>query len=184
MDAAFEQASFKNSKLHEMGRLGRPHGVHGEVHMWPHNGSSELLVAGRTIQVGPDSAHLMPLTIEGCRSDAKGPIVRFAEIADREQAAALNGQCWFERREDFAPLEAGEFYVADLMGCRVHTKARGEVGKIVDLCTAGGMDYLVIETAGGERLVPHRPEFLIDIDLAAQVVTIADIGGLLDDEFF
>ena len=71
-----------------IGRFGRAHGVRGEIRFWPFNRDSELLAGPRSIEVGQNAQRLQTWKLERIRFDAKGAVVRFADINDRDVVGA------------------------------------------------------------------------------------------------
>lgn len=166
--------------LVEFGRFGRPHGVRGEVRFWPYNPDSPLLVEGRTIRVGRDPRHSKDAALEAVRFDPKGVVVKLARIDDRDTAAALTHQRWYEPRDAFPPAEDDEIYVADLIGLTARTHDGIELGKIIDVLDTGPTDVLVIRGRGRTQLVPNVADFVRRMDLDRREVIITPIDGLLD----
>jgi 16S rRNA processing protein RimM len=159
------------------GRFGRPHGLRGEVRLWPDNPATPLLCRGRAIQVGPESGPEARYEIEGVRRDAQGPLVRLAGVADRDAAAALTDRFWFEPREAFEPAGEDEYYVADLVGLRARTEDGRALGEVRDVWNFGGGDILVIRDERHEHLVPFAGTHVVRVEGGEVVVRVDD-----DDE--
>lgn len=164
-----------------LGRIGRPHGVQGEVRVWPHSVATASLAVGRTLHIGRSPTATRAYVIDRLRRDAKGTIVRFADCPDRESVEPLNGAEWFARRADFAPLRRDEVYVADLVGLAVSTVEGDPVGVIVDVLQVGPADLLVIRQGAREHLVPNVAPFVERLDPSAGIAVLRPIPGLLGD---
>lgn len=164
-----------------IGRFGRPHGVRGDVRFWPYNLATDLVVTGAVARVGmrPESAR--PLRITDARRDAKSHVVRFAEVTDRDEVAALTGQVWYAERSVFPAPESDEVYVVDLIGLPVRTTEGVALGHLTDIRALGGGEMLVIRDGARERLVPNVDAFVERLDPAAGEVVIRPIEGLLED---
>jgi 16S rRNA processing protein RimM len=108
--------------------------------------------------------------------------MRFAEIADRTAAEALNGAVLFAR---VAPDEqtgvADEYFDHQLCGLTATSTAGIDLGPVTDVVHLPGQDLLAIATAAGERLVPFVAALVPTVDLAGGRVIVADLPGLLDD---
>ena len=163
------------------GRVGRPHGVRGELRFWPLNSLTTLLAPGRSVQLGHRPDACRSFVIEECRQDPKGYFVRLAGMADREKAAELTGFTWYEPRAAFPQLDDDEVYIADLIGLPVRTEAGEHLGTVVDVWQAGAADVLVIRGPKGEHLVPNVDAFVTRLDPGAGEVVIRPIPGLLDE---
>lgn len=163
----------------ELGVIGRPHGVRGDVRLWPHNSRTGLLEAGRTLSVGAHQGTVRDLTVKRIRRDAKGPIVTFEGIFDRDVAKTLTGQRWFESRDDFPALASDEIYIADLIGLRARLEDGSEIGEVAEVWTATATDIIVIRDGEREHLVPNVAEFVRRMDLEKGEIVIRPIEGLL-----
>jgi 16S rRNA processing protein RimM len=163
------------------GRLGRPHGVRGALRIWPFNVDTDLIRAQRPLTIGRSPKRTRTLTIRSARRDAKGWIVTFDGIIDRDAAAHLTNATWFETREDFGHTADDEVFIADLVGLAVSTESGEALGTIKDVWQAGAADVLVIRGARGEHLVPNVPEFVLRLDPANPPAIIRPIDGLLGE---
>ena len=177
------------------GRLGRPNGVSGAVRLWPQNSQTALVRPGARLCVAPprDDAQLDRLelpdalvasyTITAVRRDAKGFIVRLAEVKSREEAQALNLHLWVARREDFGALEDDELYFADLIGARGVLDDGRSIGELLDILHNGATELLLFSgpEGGGEVMVPYVLDvFILKVDVAARLVTVRAVPGLLE----
>ena len=59
---------------------------------------------------------------------------------------------------------------------------RDRLGQVTDVLHLPAQDLLVIEANGGEHLVPFVGELVPEVDLDQGTLTIAEPGGLLDDQ--
>jgi 16S rRNA processing protein RimM len=160
-----------------LGRLGRPHGLRGELvlHLFnPHGVGVESLCLPVPIELvqGERRQHRRLLA---SRPFQEGSLVCFEGVETREAAAALTGCELHVPRALLPPPEPGETYVEDLVGCAVvdqHGRARGVVqGAFWN----GAQDVLTIaDDAGAELLVPAVPEFLLEVDLEGRRLVIDD----------
>jgi 16S rRNA processing protein RimM len=147
-----------------VGVLGRPHGVHGEMMLRPHDRSGRaldrvrrllLVVGGRP--VGYDVTALRPV--------AGGYLVRLAGVGDREAAAALTLAEVRVPRAVLPPLGPGEYYVEDVVGCAVDDETGRPLGVVRGTFWNGAHDVAtVIADDGRERMIPLVPDFVLAVD--------------------
>ena len=163
-----------------LGRFGRPHGVRGEIRFWAFNQDTVLVKAKRTVRVGTKSTDTTEYSIERVRSDAKGALVKFEGLSDRDEAKALTNRFWFEQRDVFPTLEKDEVYFVDLIGLVAFTEDGEEIGRVKDVLDVGPSEILVIDRGGREVMVPNVEQFVPRIDLDAGQVIIRPIEGLID----
>src|SRR5271170_2102636 len=130
-----------------VGRIGRPHGVRGDVVVGVRTDEPELRFAQGS-RLDTDPIGVGPLTVAGFRWHSGDLLVRFKEINDRTAAAELGGT-WL--LVDSAVLGAlddpDEFRDGDLVGLTVRTVSGIVVGTVADVLHHG-QDILVIDPAG------------------------------------
>jgi 16S rRNA processing protein RimM len=164
-----------------LGVLGRAHGVRGELVFRPHNPAGvriEDLDLPLAVQLRAPSGALHPAEVASARPfGAEGSLVRLAGLGDRDLAARFTNHEVHVPRAALPPLEPGEFYVADLIGCRVQDVAGQDRGVVRQAYWNGSHDILEIrDAAGGELLIPAAGDFLREVDLAARRLVIDDPG--------
>src|SRR5205823_4319064 len=128
------------------------HGIHGEVRLQLFAESGDSLARNRALFVGGRE-----LTLESVRDGGATAIARFAGIADRSAAEALRGSLVEIDRSALPPLEAGEYYHADVIGLPAVDRDGKAVGTVVSVENYGAGDLLEIEAESGKRsLIPFR----------------------------
>jgi 16S rRNA processing protein RimM len=94
-------------------------------------------------------------------------------ISDAELLTGLEVRVPLAER---APLEAGEFFQSDLIGCEVVEHASGaRIGFVTDWDDGGGTGLLVVE---GDLLIPFARAICVEIDPAAKRIAVELPPGL------
>lgn len=165
-----------------VGRIGRPHGIRGDVVVGVRTDEPELRFA-RGSRLDTDPADLGPLTVAGIKWHSGELLVRFEGIGDRDAAAELRGTWLTVDSATIAPPEdPDEFHDTDLVGLSVRTVDGTQVGTVDDVLHSG-QDVLVIRSADGrEVMVPFVKPLVPDVDIPAGVLTIDPPEGLLNVE--
>jgi|SRR5271163_1186467 len=165
-----------------VGRIGRPHGVRGDVVVGVRTDEPELRFAPGS-RLDTDPIGVGPLTVAGHRWHSGDLLVRFKEINDRTAAAELGGT-WL--LVDSAVLGAlddpDEFRDGDLVGLTVRTVSGIVVGTVADVLHHG-QDILVIDPAGAsgaQILIPFVKAIVPEVDIAGGVLVIDPPEGLLN----
>ena len=160
-----------------VGRIGRPHGLAGEVGL---DGCSltpdELQRVGTFTWQRRDSAS-RPLTVAAVRPAIPRLLVRFDGVRDRDEAAALtNGELMAERSAlpDPGP---GLAYTFQLIGMRVETEEGRVLGTLEDIVATGAHPIYVVQGAR-ELLVPSTPEIVRHVDFDGGVIKVTLPAGL------
>lgn len=149
------------------GRIGRPHGLDGSVHVT--RPQPALLDAGRRLLVGDREDEI----VRRAGTDER-PIVRLAGCTTRAEAEALRGVDLHVPRTEAPALEADEWWPEQLEGCVVHDGER-EVGRVRRLLALPSCEVLEVaraEDAGGALLVPLIRDAVREVDVAARRIDV------------
>ena len=163
--------------LVRIGRMGRTHGVQGEVNL---DGASltplELHAIRRFVWRRAGAAERV-LTLLAARPALARMLVRFEGVTVREQAAELtNGELWAER-EALPDPGPGTAYTFQLVGLRVETEEGRMLGVIAEVISTGAHPVYAVRGAR-ELLVPGAPGVVKRVDLEAGLMVVALPAGL------
>ena len=163
-----------------VGRIGRAHGVRGEVLVDVRTDDpGTRFAAGTTLATEP--AERGPLTVLAARRHSGRYVVAFAGVTDRGAAEALRGTALVVDSAELEPIDdPDEFHDAELIGLRVETLDGAPVGELVDIVHGPASDLLVVRVERREVLVPFVREIVPTVDVAAGRVVIDPPGGLLE----
>ncbi len=163
-----------------VGRIGRPHGILGEVTVEVRTDEpDERFVPGTEVLV--DS---VPRLIASAHWHGNTLLLRFLGVDDRDAAEELrNRLIEVERAEDARPDEPDAFYDSALRGCAVQDVAGLGIGVVEDVVHLPGQDLLSVRLNDDrEVLVPFVNAIVPAIDIDARIVTINPPPGLLDTD--
>ena len=170
------------SSLVVLGRLMKPHGIKGAIRVEYYAESPELLEKPLMLRAGRFAPR--PVRIKEWSLWKDQLILTIDGIEDRTQAEQMRGQELLIDASFLPEADDDEPYLRDLLGLTVKLENGKVVGELEDIDFPAGQEMWVIrapEADGGyEILLPAVPEFVLDIDLSAEVVTIAPPEGLLE----
>ena len=170
------------SSLVVLGKLMKPHGIKGAIRVEYYAESPELLEKPLMLRAGRFAPR--PVRIREWSLWKDQLILSIEGVNDRTQAEQMRGQELLIDASHLPAAEDDEPYVRDLLGLTVKLEDGEVVGELEDIDFPAGQEMWVIrapESEGGyEVLLPAVPEFVLDIDLDAEVVTIAPPEGLLE----
>jgi 16S rRNA processing protein RimM len=165
-----------------VGRIGRAHGIKGEVSVELRTDEPELRLAPGAV-LATEPAAVGPLTIATGRVHSGRLMLRFEGVSDRSGAEALRNTLLIaEVDPEETPEDPEEFYDHQLIDLDVVTVDGREVGRISEISHLPYQDLLVVRRpGGGEVLIPFVGEIVPEIDLEEQRVVIDPPPGLLDE---
>jgi 16S rRNA processing protein RimM len=159
----------------EVGRVLRPHGVHGEVVVEPYSdlperfeAGAELLSAGRRV------------TVETVRPHRGGLLVRFEGVPDRDAAEVLRGSVLEIARAAVPEAPEGTWYYFELVGCLCHDRREGALGEVTDVIEDGGGVLLDVHDGGRRVLVPFVRDFVRRVDPESRRIELDLPEGLVE----
>jgi 16S rRNA processing protein RimM len=149
-----------------VGRIGRPHGLRGEVTVVPD--SVDHFVPGSLLEAASGRV----LTVKAARPYRdKGLIVAFEGISDRTAADLLRGETLTIDAAERRDLEEGEYWADDLIGLEVVDPSGNPVGIITGV-VFGPQDRLV---------VGFGDQTQIEVPFAADLVGEPESGSIVID---
>ncbi|MFJ1582710.1 ribosome maturation factor RimM [Streptomyces sp. NPDC088197] len=165
-----------------VGRIGRAHGIKGEVSVEVRTDEPELRLAPGAV-LATDPAATGPLTIATGRVHSGRLMLRFEGVADRTAAEALRNTLLIaEVDPEQTPEDPEEFYDHQLIDLDVVTVDGREVGRIAEISHLPYQDLLIVRRPDGtEVLIPFVGEIVPEIDLEEQRAVIDPPPGLLDE---
>jgi 16S rRNA processing protein RimM len=167
-----------------VGRIGKAHGIRGEVTVEVRTDEPDRRFAlGTTVRVerpGGGAAPWPALTVATSRWHQATLLLRFEEISDRTAAESARGLMLHATvAADESPDDPEEFYDHQLVGLAaedVDGAALGEVTAVLH----GAQDLLQVHTPDGrDALVPFVAALVPEVDLAGGRVVVADRPGLV-----
>jgi 16S rRNA processing protein RimM len=167
-----------------VGRVGRPHGIRGELTVQVHTDDPDLRFAPGSV-LATQPAERGPLTISSCRWHSGRLLVRFAGYADRTTAEDLRGTLLVMDSAEVGPTAGpDEFHDYELIGLEVATVTGDPVGVVTDVLHQG-QNLLVVRPAPDhcgreEILVPFVAAIVPEVDVKAGRLVIDPPPGLLD----
>lgn len=165
--------------LVRVARVGRPHGIRGEVYLDRTSLTASELEQVRTYTWRGERGDSKPVVVEAVRPADRRLLATLAGVKSREQAALLTrGDLWAEADRLPAP-EPGEAYAFQLVGMSVVTEDGRTLGAVADIIETGAHPVYVVR---GERemMLPAIAPFVQNVDFESGRITVRLIPGLED----
>jgi 16S rRNA processing protein RimM len=163
-----------------IGRIGRPHGVRGEVTIEVRTDDPDLRFAPGAVLL-TDPADRGPLTIAASRWHRDVLLLAVEGVESREAAELLRNTLLLVETSTLPALDdPDDYYDHQLVGLTARLTDGTALGEVVAVSHEGG-DLLVVERPdAGELLVPFVRAIVPTVDLAAGSLVVDPPEGLLD----
>lgn len=154
-----------------IGEVLKPQGVRGEVKVKPYAANQDDFHYWKTLYIEKDGGYapvksscsrvhdgFAYLTLEGC--------------ASMDDAEKLRGVKLYIDREHANPLEEGEVYISDLVGCEAVDEQGNVIGTLTDVLQYGTVDTYVFKTKQGSLMAPALKAVFPEVDVAAKRISV------------
>lgn len=156
-----------------VGRVAKAHGIRGEVSIEILSDHPERFAVGALL--GHRDAQL---TVETVRPHQGRLLVKFEEVADRNDAERLRGAMLTVPSAERLPLPEGRYYPSDLVGLDVVAADGTTLGRFARVVESPAHDLWAVAVGAREVLVPAVEAFIVSVDLPARRITLDPPEGL------
>jgi 16S rRNA processing protein RimM len=164
-----------------IGRLQKPHGLHGELKLRVDEPFLDPVEAAKVLFV-EQGGRPLPFFVEHLRGQG-ALIVKLEEIDSREDAVLLSHKEVYLKSNTLEPVEQeneAEIMLRSLSGFLVIDEQLGELGPIARLEEYPQQWMAVLDSSGEEKLVPLVEAFIREIDPETKRIYMDLPEGLLE----
>jgi 16S rRNA processing protein RimM len=159
-----------------VGRIVKPHGLRGEVAVFPLTENAARFEVGAVLHLSPTpegERSLVEVTVESSRMHQGRWLLTLDAIEDRTHAEQHVGSYLLVPREAAeADREEGEWFLHTLVGRAVVDESGNRIGEVLDVIESAAAPMLEIGGPGrAARLLPFVSEFVAQVGEAEIVVT-------------
>jgi 16S rRNA processing protein RimM len=106
-------------------------------------------------------------------------IILFDEIHSRNDAEVIKGCRLLLPDNHLRPLEANEFFLHKIIGCRVEDQKGQILGKITDILETGANNVYEVSDGSSVFLVPDVPHVVLEMNVETKRMVIDPLPGLI-----
>ena len=163
----------------DVGRIGKPHGLKGEVVVHYFGDAPDRFAAGSEVSLF-QKGQRRTLTVATTRPMPKKFVVRFEGFARIEDIESLRGGLLQVKAGDLPALEADSNYHFELIGLAVLDVGGTCLGRLEEILSTGGNDVYIVRGDGREYLIPAIQDAILSVDIEAGTMTLKDLKGLIE----
>ncbi len=165
--------------LFQVGIITSPHGVRGEVKVFPTTDDVNRFKKLKHVILEPETKN-QELNIESVKFYKNMVILKFKEITSMDEAEKYRKMGLYVTRENAVKLNKDEYFIADLMGLQVIDEDGSILGNITDVLQTGANDVYVVNDGTREVLIPAIKACILQVDISARTMKVHLLEGLLD----
>lgn len=168
-------------KLVTVGKVVNSHGIRGELKIVPETDFPERFDVGNTLIIVDSQNKQTPVTVKTSRLHKNVFIVLFDQFSNINDVEKYKGSLLKIEAKNQKPLEEGEYYYHEIIGCKVVTEEDQELGLISEVLTPGANDVWVVSLPKGKQLLlPVIDDVILKVDIPNKTIRIHLMEGLLE----
>lgn len=155
-----------------VGKIGRTHGLRGELWMNIYTDFPERLTPGKSVFIGRQYEEKIIASFK--LNSARG-LICFRDIETPEDADILKNKLVYVKQELVPQLPEGEYYHHDLIGIQVMDETRRVLGILSEILSTGANDVYVVKDLADESievLIPAIPSVIRSIDIQSKIMVV------------
>ena len=163
-------------ELFRVGVITEPHGIKGEVKVYPTSDDPSRLKRVKEIilDTGKEKITLHPTSVKFFKQFL---IFGFEEFTSRNEG--LRKKELFVTRKNAVKLHKDEYYISDLIGLKVIEEDGSEVGTLTDIIETGANDvYEITRSDDTKLLLPAIKQCILEVNIEEGYVKVYVMPGL------
>lgn len=163
-----------------LGKVVATHGIRGQLTVVPFSGEFDTILSLKEIALKGPENRTETFAVERATVHRNRVLLTLKGFTNINEVLHLVGRELLVQRDQFPPLDEGEFYWCDLIGLSVTTTDGECLGRIAEIMATGSNDVYVVKGREKEYLIPALEDIVVDVDLTQGTMTVSPPEGLLD----
>lgn len=166
-------------KILQVGVITAPHGVHGEVKVFPTTDDPRRFKKLKEVLLDTGKERIA-MEIENVKFFKKFVILKFKGLDNMNDVERYRQKSLYVTRENAVRLNKDEYFIADLIGLQVRDEDGEELGVLKNVLETGANDVYVVEMKDGkELLLPAIKQCILQVEPEDGYVKVHVLEGLL-----
>lgn len=169
----------KKEDLFRIGVITEPHGIRGEVKVYPTSDDPAHIKKVKEIFLDSGKEKIL-LHTESVRFQKQFLLIKFKEFNTRDDVERLRKKELYVTRANAVPLYENEYYISDLIGLDIIDEEEKKIGVLQEVLQTGANDvYQILLEDGRELLLPAIKECVLKVNLEENFMQVHVMDGLL-----
>ncbi len=174
-----------------IGVITNTHGVKGEIKVVPQTNDINRFDLLNDVFIGSEEEDnvISEYTVQAVRYQQKFVLLKLKGINNMNEALELKGKFIKVRKKDAIKLDSDEFFICDLIGCKVFENGQF-LGTVIDVIQTGSNDVYVVKNESSHLKIKNNMDILIPalkdvikrVCINEKVIEVVLPEGLIDNE--
>ncbi len=148
-----------------LGKVTKPHGIRGEVKVYPYSGEPENFAQYSQVLLAADKeSDPVAYGIKRARVQKNLALLQLKGCDTRNDAEAMVQALVYVYADQLPEPDTDEFYLRDLEGKQMVTEQGRVIGRISGILNNNGQELARVTDGSHEYVIPLVAEFLVSID--------------------
>lgn len=165
-----------------VGTVVTTHGLKGEVKVYPTTDDPDRFYDLEKVFLDRSGSmeNMLQLEVQNVRFFKNLAIVKFKDYDNIDDVLPFRKGELYVDRADAIPLQEGEYFIGDIIGCRVLDEDDKELGTVKEFLETGAHDVMLVKTSGKDLMIPYCDPFILEKAPEEGYIRVHLIPGLLD----
>ncbi len=152
-----------------IGQIAKPQGIKGEIKITPLTEDISRFTSLKEVYLGTETRQR---TVSGCRIANNSVLMYIDGILTRNDAEAARGQFISIDKENALPLSKGEYFISDIIGCKIYDQGGAYLGIVKNIIKNGAADVYEAEKDGKTFMFPYIERLQAAVDIQGKKITV------------
>jgi len=165
-----------------VGTIVTTHGLKGELKVYPTTDEPDRFYDLKNVWLDRSGKmeNMIRLEVENVRFSKNLALVKFKEYDSIDDVMPIRKGDLYVDRADAIPLAEGEYFIGDIIGCRVLDENDVELGTVKEFIETGAHDVMLVKTEGKDIMIPYCDPFILEKAPEEGYIRVHLIPGLLE----
>ncbi|MCX4296167.1 MAG: ribosome maturation factor RimM [Lachnospiraceae bacterium] len=166
--------------LLQVGIITQPHGVHGEVKVFPTTNDVKRFKKLKEVLLDTRKEKIT-LEIESVKFFKQYAILKFRGFDSINDIEKYKGTPLLVTRENAVKLGQDEYFIADLIDMAVYDEQEQYLGVLTNVIETGANDVYEVKFEDGRQILfPAIKQCILNVDMEGRKMKVHIMDGLLD----
>ncbi len=166
--------------LLQVGIITQPHGVHGEVKVFPTTNDVKRFKKLKEVLLDTRKEKIT-LEIESVKFFKQYAILKFRGFDSINDIEKYKGTPLLVTRENAVKLGQDEYFIADLIDMAVYDEQEQYLGVLTNVIETGANDVYEVKFEDGRQILfPAIKQCILNVDMESRKMKVHIMDGLLD----